>query len=181
MEFDTPCGPKPVTPTRSDLVAENRKLSVPGPGTYGTLISFAEDGKYFVSKFHDSGSTAMRTTATRFGPDNKTQKIVPGPGQYTHVTTISEAGKNFVSRFESSKSRTFGQSTRDSPTNIKLGSLLPHRVLVTPGPGSYIAPSEFGLYESRNKDVFLAQAQQSWRSRTDKLQPGTHRSLPDSN
>ena len=65
-----------------------------------------------MSRFKDSGSTALRGTGMRFAPDNKTQKIIPGPGCYAAPSTITETGKNYISRFETSKSRTFGQAAR---------------------------------------------------------------------
>ena len=95
------------------IVAENKRLSVPGPGTYQTYNTLKGDGKYFVSRFRDSGSTALKSTARRWAHENKTLMIVPGPGRYDFSTTITQVGKNFLSRFQSSQSRKFSIAKRE--------------------------------------------------------------------
>lgn len=37
-------------------------------------------------------------------------------------------------------------------------------MLVTPGPGSYVMPSDFGIYESRNKELFLEEENKTWKN-----------------
>ena len=44
-----------------------------------------------------------------------------------------------------------------------------HKVIATPGPGSYVMPSEFGIYESRNKEMFLEKEEKGWKTHTDKF------------
>jgi len=91
----------------------NKRLSVPGPGTYRTLESIKSDGRYYVSNFKDSGSTALRSTAYRWGQENKTLQLVPGPGCYDFTATINLSGKNYASQYESSHCRRFSMSRRD--------------------------------------------------------------------
>lgn len=96
------------------LVDCNTKLNVPGPGTYKTLNSFTDNGKYFVSKFKDSGSNALRSKADRFGEGCKMIKIVPGPGKYNSPNTITKQGNLFISKFGSSLCGKFDHSRRTS-------------------------------------------------------------------
>ena len=83
--------------------------SLPGPGAYDPSKTLTPDGKYYCSKYHDSGSCALRASATRF-PDDRFR--VPGPGQYNHPIPVNADGRNYVSKFQSSYSRTFGSSQR---------------------------------------------------------------------
>lgn len=46
--------------------------------------------------------------------------------------------------------------------------------VATPGPGSYMLPSEFGIYESGNKDRFLKEEERKWKTRA-KTSEGTRR------
>ena len=93
-------------------------MSVPGPGTYDSAKSMTKDGKYFLSRYKDSGSTALRSSAVRFAKENAIRKV-PGPGEYEHPETIKKTGVNFISRFGSSYARTFSQSRRDSALDSK--------------------------------------------------------------
>ncbi|MDR3549308.1 MAG: hypothetical protein P4M11_13775 [Candidatus Pacebacteria bacterium] len=112
-----------------------------------------QTGKYFCSRFRDSGSTAMRDTAKRFSQENESISLVPGPGKYEPLVAITKDGKQFYSRFSSSCSRGFSHAKKDSLT----GS-----AAATPGPGSYVSPSDFGIYESRNAEGFLAEERRKW-------------------
>lgn len=83
------------------------------------------DGKYFLSNFHDSKSTALRGTAIRFGPSKKKNEFnVPGPGLYNQPATITGQGTYFVSRFKSSLCRKFTHSRRESLIDCKKGNLV---------------------------------------------------------
>ena len=83
-------------------------INVPGPGAYEPAKTLSPDGKYFCTKYHDSGSAALKSSASRFIDC----KDSPGPGQYDHPKTINDAGRNFVSRFRSCSSLCFGNSER---------------------------------------------------------------------
>ena len=96
-----------------------KKLSVPGPGAYKTLDTLTTTGKYFYSRFKDSGNNALRSTAYRWGQENKTLKIVPGPGRYEHPVTITNVGKNFLSKFKSSGCRKFSLAKRNDVLGAK--------------------------------------------------------------
>ncbi len=105
-----------------------KKLSVPGPGTYDSVKSLSEDGKYYFSRFHDSGSTALRSSAVRFTKENAIRKV-PGPGQYDHPETIKKSGANFISRFGSSSSCKFSLARRSSTLDSKSSTFPPQTVL----------------------------------------------------
>ena len=89
--------------------------SVPGPGAYETIQTLAKDGRYNLSRFPDSGSNALRSTAVRFGPQSKMQGVVPGPGRYEATATLNDKGTYFVSKYGASFCRKFSLSSRDCP------------------------------------------------------------------
>lgn len=76
----------------------------------------------------------------------KDSKQVPGPGHYQHGQAMSTNGNYFYSKFHSSCCRKFSIADRDACG-------LRGTFLSTPGPGTYIAPSEFGIYEAKPKFV----------------------------
>ncbi len=41
--------------------------------------------------------------------------------------------------------------------------------VVTPGPGSYVTPSDFGIYESRNKEKFEEREKKGWKNGAERL------------
>lgn len=141
---------------------------MPGPGSYKTLNSFTKDGKYFYSRFKDSGSCALRNTERRFGLESKMLALVPGPGIYNHPETINNRGSYFISRFGSSLCGKFAHTPRDPAIDPKKGikDFYLNLYLVTPGPGSYVMPSEFGIYESTKKGRFLEAEEKSWKNKT---------------
>ncbi len=68
-----------------------------------------------MSKFPDSGSNALRTTAARFGPQNKMLGVVPGPGRYEATAALNDKGSYFLSKYGGSFCRKFSLSSRDCP------------------------------------------------------------------
>ena len=126
----------------------------PGPGAYESPKGLVPEGKYYWSKYKDSGNTALKTFSKRFIGEGAVEKN-PGPGQYKEPNTINPDGRNFVSKFGSSYSRTFAAAERKidlgggnkSAESFFFGG--GHNTNVdTPGPGSYRFPSEFGVYEA---------------------------------
>ncbi len=67
---------------------------------------------------------------------------MPGPGHYKPKDYLPDNGNYFLSNFKSSQCRTFGSSIRQAITG-------PSSRTVTPGPGTYRMPSEFGHYGSK--------------------------------
>ena len=76
----------------------------------------------------------------------------PGPGHYTTLEATSKTGNYFVSKLHSSKCRRFGSEARgylDAQVRLTL----------SPGPGMYTAPSDFGQYEAQKK--YMSEFQRS--------------------
>jgi len=122
----------------------NTSKDAPGPGAYPTIQTTSPNGKYFVSKFKNSGAnTFPPARSSRFG--HSVESKAPGPGQYTLGPTLSPNGKYSVSKFKSSLVRSFGHAGRNNSSTPGL-----HAV---PGPGSYRLPSDFGYYEVGVKSV----------------------------
>lgn len=66
---------------------------------------------------------------------------IPGPGQYDPKTDQNSSGSYFLEKFKNSQAPVFPRQTR-------LVTLDPSETRkITPGPGTYRAPSEFGYYE----------------------------------
>ena len=86
--------------------------------------------------------TFNKSKKGRFGSTENPSKKGPGPGQYSPRMDMSKTGTYFYSKWAGSGTRTFYHSNRQT---IKL----PTCANLTPGPGSYRIPSEFGQYESR--------------------------------
>ncbi len=78
----------------------------------------------------------------------------PGPGQYPVYSAINNTGIYFLSKYKSSLCRTFGGRV----ITPGVGVVPPQ----TPGPGTYQAPSEFGIY--RAQDKYLHEAEKAERS-----------------
>eukprot|EP00357_Protocruzia_adherens_P022362 CAMPEP_0114987712 /NCGR_PEP_ID=MMETSP0216-20121206/9170_1 /TAXON_ID=223996 /ORGANISM="Protocruzia adherens, Strain Boccale" /LENGTH=390 /DNA_ID=CAMNT_0002350361 /DNA_START=37 /DNA_END=1209 /DNA_ORIENTATION=+ len=130
--------------SRNKLLASN--LTVPGPGAYTLSPTLNDKGKYFVSKFKNSSASVFSPPSSKRFQRNPGANI-PGPGTYGNVE-FNATGSYFVSKFKSSFARTFSNSARNSWSSPNL---------LTPGPGSYRLPSEFGYYASKNADAFDAE------------------------
>lgn len=125
--------------------AYSTALKSPGPGTYPNIPSINDKGKYFNSKFKSSGASLFNPrTSDRFGPNFSKARQVPGPGHYQPKTDITPDGNYFVSNFKSSNCRSFSHSIRKAETAGQTSH-------ITPGPGTYRLPSEFGYYEAARK------------------------------
>eukprot|EP00350_Pseudokeronopsis_sp_OXSARD2_P009928 CAMPEP_0170548716 /NCGR_PEP_ID=MMETSP0211-20121228/6940_1 /TAXON_ID=311385 /ORGANISM="Pseudokeronopsis sp., Strain OXSARD2" /LENGTH=220 /DNA_ID=CAMNT_0010854339 /DNA_START=98 /DNA_END=757 /DNA_ORIENTATION=- len=115
----------------------------PGPGQYEPKPSLNSQGSYFVSKFRNSlAQTMAPSRSQRFiSFKNSPQKLNPGPGQYSPKQgDIERTGSYYNSRFKSSQCRSHYHADRIT--------LSPHR-MVSPGPGAYRIPSDFGHYQSK--------------------------------
>lgn len=115
--------------------------TVPGPGAYPLLSTLTPKGKYFVSKFKDSGAPIIPPARSARFPANK-QSNDPSPVTYRLEDTINPKGSYYLSKFKSSGVRTFGNAARSSSQS---------QFHAVPGPGSYRMPSDFGYYEGTSK------------------------------
>lgn len=118
-------------------IKNSSKLKVPGPGEYSS-VAINPNGRYPISKMKNAtGIVWSSSKAKRF---NYLKNPNPGPGQYDNKSLISGSGNIFLSKYRSSTAKTIGAKTK-----IIIGG-----AGKTPGPGSYQAFSEFGIYESKH-------------------------------
>lgn len=107
----------------------------PGPDIYKVVVQISQNGKYPVSGISNVNSMKFGNDKTkrRTYAINKT----PGPGEYDSKPMIGQ--KIFDSRYHSYGGMSILQKykVKDSRSNY-------------PGPGSYITPSEFGQYQSKD-------------------------------
>jgi hypothetical protein len=73
-----------------------------------------------------------------FKKTNNLESSVPGPGKYEIKSLIDGSGTLYNSKFKSATAKSMTGRSKDS-----------HFGMNTPGPGSYRAFSEFGVYESK--------------------------------
>ena len=73
-------------------------------------------------------------------------RVTPGPGHYPLTEATTKSGVYFLSKFSSSKCRRFGSEERG-------GLVIKGTCAITPGPGSYRSPSEFGEYQAQEKYI----------------------------
>ena len=90
-----------------------------------------------------------------YGPDSKSDKRfdelnirkaaeIPGPGQYDPKTNVNPNGTYFVDKYKNSQAPVFTKQSRLVTLDVS------ETRKITPGPGSYKAPTEFGYYEINN-------------------------------
>ena len=121
-----------------------------GPGKYDVPTTFEPAKRIFNSKFQS-------TKSIRFAPlkllmnekegkqrsesaDSKGKENMGPNIAYDTKYQINKVGQFFNSKYKNSKCRIFGKASRDSMKKFS----------DVPGPGNYVLPSEFGLYESAN-------------------------------
>jgi hypothetical protein len=80
----------------------------------------AGNGKYAVSRFRGSGSSAMKTTAERWirTETDKLMSSIPGPGRYEVPNEIGKCVNSSISKFESTRSQKFTKTKRVKSINI---------------------------------------------------------------
>ncbi len=120
--------------------------SYPGPGAYECRPTITKEGKMLMSKYRSSGATTFNPPrSARFGGEGS--KHQPGPGQYSPRLDMTKEGKYYIQKFSSSGARTFYHHNRKTMDNNSTARL-------SPGPGSYRMPSDFGFYESKHAKKF---------------------------
>lgn len=73
----------------------------------------------------------------------------PGPGQYDAKSMMNGSGSLFCSKYRSCTAKTMGAKTKISIGGAGKSKLYENNK-IAPGPGSYLAFSEFGIYESQH-------------------------------
>lgn len=115
---------------------------IPGPGSYETKSALSSKGTHFLSKFKSSGAPSFNPPGSKRFRDN-IDKNLPGPAEYNPKIAISNTGGQYLSKIPTPAGRTFYHFDRNT---LKL----PGSARMTPGPGSYKMPSDFGHYESKS-------------------------------
>jgi hypothetical protein len=135
---------------------ESKNLSkaankIPGPGEYVTMSKLG--GKQLFSKYKSTTNVIWSVDKSpRFNYDDKNK--VPGPEKYEVKPLINEKGQIFVSKYKSSPGKTMGSKYYENPQK-KMNNV---------GPGSYRMYSDFGIYESKNKDTFMEKEKEKMAS-----------------
>lgn len=114
------------------------KANVPGPGHYGQGIEINKYGKYSISTYANSRAANWSPSKNRFVDEDRSKKNLPGPGMY-HPSDYSGSQGYILSTFKNSGN-----------VKIKLNTYRKSQDLdndTTPGPGSYVPPSDFGYLE----------------------------------
>jgi len=117
---------------------------VPGPGEYATMSKLG--GKQLYSKYKSTTNVIWSVDKSpRFNYTDKNK--IPGPEKYEVKPLINGKGQIFISKFKSSPGKTMGSKYYENPS----------KKATNVGPGSYRMHSDFGIYESKNKDAFVEQ------------------------
>lgn len=112
---------------------------MPGPGTYGFGVEMNKMGNYPLSTYENSRAANWSPSKKRFIDETRLKSYIPGPGQYNPSDTCSN-GMYLLSNFKNYGTKKFKQDT-------KMGTLKTNKNMDTPGPGTYMPPSEFGYLE----------------------------------
>lgn len=121
-----------------DAVHVSIKQAVPGPGHYGCGIEMNSTGTYSVSNFQNSRAAYWSPSKERFLDETKSTRNLPGPGEYT--INEKKDGVYILSKYKNNGTSKFHKSVQPRSTKAKLFD--------TPGPGSYIAQSDFGHFDN---------------------------------
>lgn len=118
------------------------RKNIPGPGHYGQGIEINKYGVYRVSTIENTRAAAWSPSKKRFEDDLRHKRTLPGPGDYYPSDQL--AGQYLLSNFKSYGTRKYvpdaHQNSSRNYTPLKSD---------TPGPGQYLAPSDFGYLEMR--------------------------------
>ena len=114
------------------------KKNTPAPGQYGRGIEINPLGLYCVSTISNSKAAAFSPSKHRFQPERPS--VTPGPGVYnpSDYTNGHYLTSNFKNRGSPSYTKPHYHIRRQSTIN---------KVRDTPGPGTYMPPSDFGYLE----------------------------------
>jgi hypothetical protein len=135
---------------------------IPGPGSYEFKSAVSPKGQQFLSKYRSSGAPSFNPPSSKRFRDN-TDKNSPGPAEYNPRISIANTNGQYLSKIPTPNGRTFYHFDRNT---LKL----PTSARMTPGPGSYRMPSDFGHYESKNAKKMLKMQRRRLSTGTGKRQ-----------
>lgn len=108
---------------------------MPGPGIYGNGLELNKMGVYVLSTVENSRATKWSPSKQRFTDADYYRRGTPGPGNYNPSDYNADTCSYITSKF---RNRGSIQYRHDITKKIE------RTKTETPGPGSYIAPSDFG-------------------------------------
>lgn len=118
------------------------KKNIPAPGTYEDVLRLDGNGRYTSSEFNNSKSARWaKDDKLRLPPS--THYVVPGPGIYEHVGNVGQTIQS-ASQYHTVATRIFGKEQRPEWHC--------HDRFKTPGPGTYVPPSDFGYVTISPRD-----------------------------
>jgi len=122
-----------------------RKGNVPGPGSYAPVIEINSIGKYHLSTTPNSRAANWSPSRNRFPDSTRRFKYIPGPGTYNPSDVESCNNSYILSNYRNGGNVKFIKPRIN--TNLRSKTPMNERAN-TPGPGSYILPSDFGYLEN---------------------------------
>lgn len=122
-------------PKTLDMIEKHlTQKETPGAGTYKTIELEPIDGRYLISKFHDTKFAKINPRTPRF----QTIKESPGPLSYREGDNLHAKGRYVLSQRKGNGIRTFENQARFTIDFWKPNT--------NPGPANYDKPSDFGVY-----------------------------------
>ena len=128
------------------------KQNVPGPGYYGYGIEMNKYGIYNLSTIENSRAAQWSPNKRRFIDMNKYKSSIPGPTDYNPSDYSN--GNYVTSKFKNHGSIKYIKEPKRMTRNVAVRAMNRKYfefqltlILETPGPGSYMPPSEFGYLE----------------------------------
>lgn len=126
---------------------------VPGPGQYKMISGVSPDGKQYWSKY--KSSRCRKISNSKISRSLPVNLSVPGPGVYSAKTQlINGKGSYFPSNLKSNLGRSFGNQIRPSINDLAARQNFP-------GPGQYVAPSDFPHVTFKNANAGHMQSKMS--------------------
>lgn len=129
-----------------------RKQKLPGPGHYGVNhgLGINKIGKYYLSNMKNSQASVF-SPSKRFRESSSTLTTKPGPGTYepTDIRENSEKVRtmllsHFRTNMPSRMVQPYFTQAGERPGTTDRSNMNTSRIGETPGPGTYILPSDFG-------------------------------------
>lgn len=140
-----------------------KKQNAPGPGTYAPTIGINKVGKYCLSTVPNSKAANWSPSKNRFIDASRHVRDRPGPGAYNPSDVESANGSYIVSNFRNTGNVKFIKP-KIIPGGMRSRTPMANRQM-TPGPGSYLLPSDFGYLENKNSPRNMMSTQGSVRPR----------------
>ena len=121
-----------------------KRQNYPGPGFYNHMPSINSTGKFGLSSYRNTSVPFIKQTVLEAKNMEERHIVYPGPGAYSQGVLGPQGYRSILSQYKSPGAINIGNGTRDDNKNLTK--------YITPGPGTYQAPSDFGHYSQPEKD-----------------------------